>query len=488
MNNKTKIHSVKYNFIMNFILTSSQFLFPLITFPYVSRVLLAAGNGRIAFASSTANYFLMVASLGIPTYGIRECARVREDKDELSKTAQELFLINAVMTTIVLMTYFVMITLVPQFRENKILFYINALHILLNCFGMNWLYQALEKYDYITVRSIAFKLISIVLMFIFVHDTSDVEIYAAITIFSTVGSNVLNFIRAHKYINFKPYRNYHFIRHMRPILVLFSQSLVVSIYTNLDTVMLGFMKTSTDVGLYHAAVKIKGLLLSLVTSLGNVLLPRMSYYVQNNLKEEFNRLAAKGINFTLFLSLPISAYFIMFSKEAILFLSGDGYLGAVRAMQFVVFAVIANGLTGILGTQILTSQGKEKFVLISVSVGALVDLLLNLLLIPRFGASGAAFATMIAEYMVLAVQVYYSRTILMQTKKASGLNKYLIGTALAFIFGVVIKLAGINSAFVALVISAIGYYGIYMVVEILLKEDFAKEILGVGLNIIKRTN
>ena len=185
---------------MNFILTATQFIFPLITFPYVSRILQAAGNGRVTFAASAANYFMMVASLGIPTYGIRACARVRDDKDKLTKTVQELFIINAVVTALVTIAYIVSICAIPRFLEDKTLFYINGINIVLNMFGMNWVYQALEQYDYITFRSIAFKLISIVLMFLLVHQQSDYVVYGAITVFAAVGSYVLNFIRIRKKI------------------------------------------------------------------------------------------------------------------------------------------------------------------------------------------------------------------------------------------------------------------------------------------------
>ena len=139
---EAKVHSIKYNFIMNFILTSLNFLFPLITFPYVSRVLGASGNGIIAFVTSVANYFLMIASLGIPTYGIRACAQVRDNKEELSKTVHEILLINLITTMLVIFTYLVMVITIPKFAEESTLFYINGVNILLNMFGVNWFYQA----------------------------------------------------------------------------------------------------------------------------------------------------------------------------------------------------------------------------------------------------------------------------------------------------------------------------------------------------------
>lgn len=473
MNSKRqdKIHSVKYNFFMNFILTASSFLFPLITFPYISRVLGAAGNGKVAFAASVANYFMMTASLGIPTYGVRACAQVRDDRRLLSKTVVEIFLINFVATITVIITYIICVFSIPQFCEDKTLFMINGLSILLNMFGMNYVYQALEKYDYITVRSILFKFISIALMFLLVHRQSDYIIYGAITVLASVGSYILNFTRIHKYIDFNFRQPIEIRKHLKPIFTLFAQSLAVSIYTNLDTVMLGFMKNDVDVGYYNAAVKVKAVLLSLVTSLGNVLLPRMSYYAKQKMKEDFMRTMLKALNFTILMSIPLAVYFAFYSKESILFLAGDGYVGSVLAMQIITVAVIPNGLTGVLGIQVLTAIEKEKYVLYSVIVGAITDFLLNLVMIPQMGAAGAALATTIAEFMVLFVQIYYTQDLLKQLKQGFRMHRYIILAIISAILAFWVKFTHIQSSFIRLVLSSITFFGVYMINLLITKED-----------------
>ena len=475
---EAKIHSVKYNFVMNFILTSTQFIFPLITFPYVSRVLQAAGNGKVSFAASVANYFMMVASLGIPTYGIRACAKVRDNKEKLSKTVQELFIINLIMTVLVTFTYLLCIFLVPRFQEDRILFLINGLNIVLNMFGMNWLFQALEQYDYITFRSIGFKLISIVLMFALVHETDDYVIYGAITVFAAVGSYILNFILVRKLIDFRFTGDYDFKQHIKPILILFSQSLAVSIYTNLDTVMLGFMKTPADVGYYNAAVKIKKLLLSLVSSLGGVLLPRMSYYLKNNKVSEFKTYALKALNFSLLMSVPLAVYFVLYSNEAILFLAGSGYSGAVAAMQLITIAVIPNGLTGILGIQVLTSMEKEKYVLLSVVIGAIIDFLLNLGFIPQLGAAGASLATMIAEFGVLVVQVICTKSLLWDLRKGFRIQWYILLTIISAAASRLVFLFDIKSNFITLLCTSIVFFGIYGIGLLLIHEPLISNTMN----------
>ena len=222
-----KIQTVKKNFIMNFILTAANFIFPIVTFPYVSRILLAEGTGKVAFAASIASYFSMIAALGIPTYGIRACARIRDDKDKLNKTVQELLIIHMSATSLALMFYFISVFIVPELYKEKTLMLINSLSILLNVFGVNWLYQALEQYSYITYRSIFFKIISIILMFFFIHQKSDYIIYGGIAIFANAGSNILNFIRLRKLINFKKVESYSFLVHIRQIFVFFAQSVAI---------------------------------------------------------------------------------------------------------------------------------------------------------------------------------------------------------------------------------------------------------------------
>ena len=467
---------------MNFILTATQFLFPLITFPYISRVLQAEGNGKVSFAASAAHYFMMVASLGIPTYGIRACARVRDDKEKLSKTVHELFIINFIMTCFVSVTYIGCIIIIPRFAEDRVLFFINGVNIVLNLFGMNWVYQALEQYDYITFRSIAFKVISIVLMFLLVKTQDDYIIYGAISVFAAVGSNIFNFIRLRKIIYFKRYSNYNLKQHIKPILTLFAQSMAVSIYTNLDTVMLGFMKSDVEVGYYHAAVKIKGLLLSLVTSLGNVLLPRMSYFVKNKMKDDFQRYMLKALNFELLMSLGLVTYFVLFSKESILFLAGSGYEGAVLAMQLITIAVIPNGLTGVLGVQVLTSLEKEKYVLYSVIIGSIADFILNLVFIPKYGAAGAAFATTIAEFLVLAVQIYYTRGLLNIVKKGLRCHYYLAICIVSGLVSCFTKNIGLNNT-ATLLLSAFFYFAVYFIGLLLVKEHI---VIDAYLNIKNR--
>ena len=168
MKTSVKMHSVTYNFIMNAILTVSSILFPLITFPYISRVLLVEGSGKVAFAISAVTYFTMFATLGLPTYGIRACAQVRDDRGKLSRTVQEILLLNLLISILVYVVYFIVVWNVPRMHEDSTLYWIMSTTIIFNVIGVEWLYKGLEQYSYITIRSIIFKVIALVLMFLFV--------------------------------------------------------------------------------------------------------------------------------------------------------------------------------------------------------------------------------------------------------------------------------------------------------------------------------
>ena len=470
-----KQKSLKINFIMNAILTMSSFIFPLITFPYVSRVLMPAGMGKVNFATSVINYFSMIAQLGIPTYGIRACAIVRDDREKLTRTAHELLIINIVMSIISYLGLFLALAFVPRLQSEHTLYIIVSFTIILTTIGMEWLYKALEQYTYITVRSLIFKAISVVAMLLLIHSKDDYLLYGAITIFAASASNILNFINIHRYIGLKPVGNYNIKRHLKPVLVFFSMSVATTIYTNLDTVMLGFMKNDAEVGYYTDAVKIKGILVSIVTSLGTVLLPRASYYIEQGEIERFNFLSKKAFNFVCLLATPLVIYFIIFAKQGILLLSGKAYGPAVLPMQLIMFTVLFIGISNITGIQILVPLGYERIVLLSEIVGAITDLIINFILIPSLASSGAAIGTLVAEAIVLLVQYFTVRNQVPDLFSSVKYNKILgaIILAVAGSFWVLYLNLG---TFITLLVSAVLFFFIYALTLILMKETLVKEI------------
>lgn len=473
MENKEK--SLKKNFCMNAILTMSQFIFPLITFPYVSRILLAEGTGKVSFATSIISYFAMFAQLGIPTYGIRACAQVRNDKKKLSKTAQEIFNINIIMSILAYIVFFIALCNVPRLKDEKTLLIIVSATIFFNAIGMEWLYKALEQYTYITIRSVIFKFIALIAMFLLIHQQSDYIIYGAISIFASSASNIFNFFNVHKYISLRPVGEYNFKQHLKAVSVFFALSCAATIYVNLDTVMLGFMKTNVDVGYYNAAVKIKTILVSIVTSLGTVLLPRASYYVEHGLKEDFYRITKKAINFVFLVATPLMLYFMFFAKEGIFFLSGNTYGGAIVPMQIIMPTLFFIGLTNIMGMQILVPLGKENIVLYSEIVGAVVDLAINYILIPKYASAGAAIGTLVAEIAVWIVQYIYLRKQIKDAYKNVRYGILILALFLGSIASLWVKKV-FSGSFIVLLNSAILFFGVYFIVLTIAKEPLIYQI------------
>lgn len=470
-----KQKSIKLNFIMNIILTMSSFIFPLITFPYVSRILLPSGTGKVSFATSIVSYFLMFAQLGIPTYGIRACAKVRDDRRMLTKTAQELLIINIIMSVISYIALFVALAFVPRLQDDKPLYAIISFTIILTSIGMEWLYKALEQYSYITIRSIIFKFIALIAMFLLIHEKSDYILYGGITIFAASASNIANFINVHKYIDLKPVGSYDLKKHFKPIAVFFAMACATTIYTNLDNVMLGFMTTDEAVGYYNAAVKIKTILVAVVTSLGAVLLPRASYYVENGMVAEFKKITRKALSFVFILAVPLMVYFMFFAKEGILFLSGDAYYGSILPMQIIMPTILFIGITNILGIQILVPLGKEKYVLYSEIAGAVTDVIINAVLIPEFSASGAAIGTLAAEVVVFLVQYVTLKGEVTGAFRQIHYARITIAVVIASILSLWVKILGLGS-FLTLIISAVLFFGAYGVFLLFRKEEIVIEI------------
>lgn len=468
--------SLKLNFVMNAILTMSSFIFPLISFPYVSRILLPEGTGKVSFATSLIAYFMMFAQLGIPTYGVRACAKVRDDRIKLTKTAQELLIINLVMTAISYTALFLALAFVPRLRSERQLYLLVSLSILFNSLGMEWLYKALEQYTYITVRSIVFKLVALIAMFFLIHGKQDYVLYGGITIFASSASGLLNFIHARRFISLRPVGGWHFRPHLKAVAVFFAMACASTVYTNLDTVMLGFMTGDETVGYYNAAVRIKSILVSIVTSLGTVLLPRASYYVERGQMDRFRQITHKALRFVFLAALPMTVYFTLFARQGIFLLSGENYAGSIAPMQWIMPTLLFIGLSNVLGIQILVPLGREKVVLWSIIAGAVVDVALNLTLIPRFGAAGAAAATSVAELAVLAVQFVVLGKQAREGFASVSFGRLLpalgIGAAAAFW----VPQLGLGS-FLTLLISAVLFFGSYGATLLLLKEPLTRELV-----------
>ena len=480
--------SLKLNVILNMMLTLSGIIFPLITFPYVTRVLQPEGTGQIAFANSIVNYFSMFAALGIPTYGIRTCAKVRDNKEVLSRTVCEIMAVNFIMTAISYLILVATVILIKKLHDVSCLIAIFSLNMILSFIGVEWLYKALENYSYITARSLIIKTVSVVLMFIFVKTNEDIVIYAGILVLANTGYGIFNFLNLKKHISFTKIKSIDFFKHIKPISIFFAMTVATTIYTNLDTTMLGFMCTDADVGIYDVAVKIKVILVSIVTSLGMVLLPRASYYIENNKITEFRRVSGKAMEFVLAVSIPCTLAFTITADKCIVFLSGSAYEDATVPMRIIMPTLILIGITNIIGLQMLVPLGKEIIVLLSEIIGAVIDLILNIILIPLYGASGAALGTLAAETAVLLVQLLASRNEIIEMSRQLHPIKISVSALIAAFFMFITQKHIEYGVFYELVILMSIYITSYSVCMVGLKEPIVIEILQNAKNRVKKSD
>ena len=404
-----KVKSIKLNYFMNCVLTVSSMLFSLLSYPYVARILQPENMGKVTVANSMVAYFGIFAMLGIPTYGIRVCAKVRDDKERLSRAFWELLFLNLMTLSVVYLVFAFCLFLVPRMAGDKALFLVMGSSIFFQVIGVEWLFKALEEYSYITIRSLIFKFLGMILMFLLIRSQDDYVIYGGLLLLVGTGSGICNFFRINKYI--LPLGKCKIIydikkeapvmlKHLKAAAVFVSMSMATTVYNNLDVVMLGFMSGDTEAGYYSAAVKVKGVLAGFVTALGAVLLPRMSYYVEQKRMKEFNSLAKRAIGFVCLISVPTCIIFMVGARICIVILSGAKFLPAVASMRIIMPTLILIGLSNLFGIQILIPLGKEKKVLFAEILGAITDLILNAILIPPLGAKGAAIGTLAAEAVV----------------------------------------------------------------------------------------
>ena len=428
--------SLVKNYLYNVSLALLNILFPLITFPYIARVLGAEGVGKINYANSIVNYFLLLASLGIPVYGVREIAKVRNNRKKVSTVFSEIFTINLCSTILFTVIYYVMILNSPLFMKEKILFSVIGILLVLNIFNLDWLYQGFEEYRYITIRSVIFKVLSIIVMFMLIKGKGDYVNYALITVIALSGANILNGIKCRKYVDYS-LKNINLKRHFKPVVIIFFMGLAINIYNNLDSTMLGLISGNESVGYYTAAVKINRMVINVVTSLGVVLLPRLSYYIEQNQFDEFKKIIVRSINFIYLIGLPSCVGLYMLAPSIIRLFSGSEFIPAIDTMRISIPIILFVSIANITSVQILLPLKKEKQVMMSVIFAALINLALNYILIPLYKQNGAAAASVVAECLCMVIQIWYCRKLLNHNLFGKDKIKYFVGagTVLILLYG-----------------------------------------------------
>lgn len=468
--------SIKYNYILNVAKTVSGMLFPLITFAYASRVLSVDGIGKIDFVRNIVAIFIIFASLGVVTYGTREGAKARANRERLSRIVKELLTINIITTIVSYIIFFLLVIFVPKFYEYKDIFFVYGLCIGFTALGLEWLYNALEDFEYITIRYIVFQVISLVLLFLFVKEKSDYLIYTGILTFSTVGANLMNFIHSRKYVDFVFNGTISLKQHIRPILILFSNNLIGNIYLSLDSIMLGWMVSTYNVGLYSAANKMNRIVITVITSLFVVILPRASFYIKNNESDRYNDLLRKSISFVFLMTLPMACLLCLLSKEIIILLSGTDFIPAVSCSRILCFIIVLIPISTMASSQVIIPFGMEKKLLCSSIVGASVNAILNFILIPQFKENGAAVASVMAELSVAIITSYYAFKCINYSQALYKIWHYIIATIIMVI--VVFPLGFLCTGIIKCVVFGLVSFLIYMLVLYLQKDELVLELIA----------
>jgi O-antigen/teichoic acid export membrane protein len=458
------------NTIYNFILTGLNLLFPLITAPYVSRILGASNLGKVNLASTIINWFILFAVFGTTTYGVRAIAKSRDNKDQLSKIFSEIFIINGTLSLVVSVIYYIAIFNIAQFHSELTLYLIMSISILLNMFAIDWFYQGVEEYGYITIRSTIFKVVSLICTFLFVQHEDHYVIFGFISIMATSLSGILNYFYSRKFVNLT-LRGVNPLRHIKKLSVFFIHSFVVNIYTNLDEVLIGFLLDTKAVAFMSRSKGIIYMALSFSTAISNVTLPRASYYKDKN-EGEFKRLLTIIPNYILWITIPLMFGCIVLASNIMYILGGAEFLDAGILLQVMAIGIIFAPLSSYIQYQVLVASGNEKIGLYCAITTSVLSLFLNIILIPKIGFLGAGIVYVISEFCAVSIR-YYIATKKLNFSEIKLINKSTISYVFAgMIMSVVVIFIKntFDNLFLSFSVGVIVGLMVYFTVLLILKE------------------
>ena len=456
--------SIKANYLFNLINSASQLLFPLITFPYASRIMMADGIGQVNFFQSIISYISLFTCLGIPMYAIREVAKVRDNPEKMTRITVEILLLHAFLTLLGYMAVAVICLTVTKVQTDIPLFLLLSATIFFTAIGCEWFYQGIEDFKYVAIRGMVVKTISVILLFLLVKSKEDILWYGAYSVLGVLGGNIFNFVRLRKYLH--------------KDMIEFTFNVIVSIYLQLNNVLLGFMKDAEAVGYFTAATKILVITMSLSSSLGAVIMPRTSNLIAENKMDEFKVLIQKSYDFILALATPLTVGLIFTSPSVILLLSGESFAPAILTSQIVALNILMVGISGVMGLQVLYPMGRINIVILCTFIGAVVNVVLNVLLIPVYGHNGTAVAYMLAEVAVtVSMFIVGRRYIPIQFFKKQHFH-YIGGGIVMGGFLYFISLLGLSNIYTLITMICVGIM-VYIIVLLWLKDSIGMVILSI---------
>lgn len=471
--------SIKKNFLYSSFLTTANYIFPLLTFPYVTRVLGVENLGICNFVDSVVNYFILFSAMGINTVGLREIATCKGDKGKLSQTFSSLLMLNALFTIAGIVLLLVLTFMVKELYEYKELMFFGAFKLLFNLLLVEWFYRGLEDFKYITMRTLVVKCLYVASVFVFVRKADDYPIYYLLTVLMVGVNAVINIFHSRKYTKFN-IKGIKFHRYVKMMLTMGLYLVLTSMYTTFNVSYLGFVSGPEQVGYYTTATRLYTAIIAFFTAFTGVMLPRMSSLISENKKDEFTRLLNKSADILMSLSIPAIVYAIIFAPEIVLLIAGHGYEGAVLPMQIVMPLAFIIGYEQILVVQALLPLKKDNIILRNSIIGAVAGISLNILLVGTLKSVGSAIVWVSCELLILILsQIALKKTFDVGFNIRSFIKNILIYSPLIFTIMVkkllylnYIEILGI-SGFIIL------FYFIFVQIFIMKNSYFHKLLLGV---------
>ncbi len=397
---------MKKNYIYNLVSSLTNILFPIVSFPYASRVLGPIGIGKVQLAISFAQYFGLIAAFGINIYGIQMVAKHRSNPEQLSRVFSELLSINFLSCVVVLMAYLGVIQYFNFFHSNYILYGYSSIIVIMGFTTIDWFYSGLEEFKIIAIRSVVIKIVALFLLYMFVKDASDFITYLWIILFSMIGNNVINFLFLKNKTTFV-FKSISLKKHFKPLLFIFGTTIAASMYTYLDTMLLGLLTNEMAVGLYTAAIKLTKIALPFITSLGLLMMPKFSIEATNKDSAVFQKMINQSWHYIVILSVPIVVGLYLLSNEFVILFSGLQFKEAVPTMQILSILPLLIGLGYFFAFQVLIPMGKNKEMFYAVIIGMCFSVLLNFLLAPVMKEKGTAIASVLTELIVTGIYLFY---------------------------------------------------------------------------------
>lgn len=396
------MRSLRKNYFYSILLVMANYVFPFLTFPYVSRVLGVTGIGACNFVDSIINYFILFSSLGIETLGVREIAKHKGDKISLDRTFSNIFVVNLSLTGVMLLLLFISTALVPQLVAHKDLMYIGAFKLVFNCLLMEWVFKGLEDFQLITRRTIILKTLYVAAVFLLVRQREDVWLYYLLSSVLVVCNALVNMVMARSRVHLT-FRGLRFYSTFKSLLSLGVYAILTSMYTTFNVAFLGFVSGEKEVGFYTTATKICYLILAVFTAFTDVMLPHMSGLVSSGDMPRFKERFCMAEDLLFAYSLPVVAWLMVMAPDVVQVIAGNEYGGAVLPLRIISPLPFVIGFEQILVLQTLLPLGRDNLLLRNSALGATLGVLLNLALVPVLAAVGSSIVWICVECLILVI-------------------------------------------------------------------------------------